>query len=127
MKKILVVLAVFLGLTVPVRAEWLASGVVANPSVNQVILEKVATVDAEANVCIKGAASVAAVFRVQHRNAANDTTIREQLLPVSAATIEEFCITDMNHWLILQNERLRVTMFAAIVGSASVSMLHNIP
>lgn len=120
----LVVLAALAAM--PVHADWL-TGTTTNPGTGAVIIEVVSSFDTQSAFCVTGAASVTAVLRVQHRNAANDTTLREQYLPVGPTNVANFCVGDANdNWTILTNERIRVINNLVVVGIVSVSLRSGI-
>lgn len=126
-KKMMLALAVVSSLLVstPSHAAWIASGLVVNPVLGQVLLEQVATIDITPHFCAFGAASVVAQLRIQHRDATNTTTIKEQILPVGPSGSVEFCLPQ-GDTLILAGERVRIVTLAAVVGTASVSFVTDI-
>jgi hypothetical protein len=119
-RALLILLSVVLA--VPVRADWQAS-VQTNPPANTVFVQAVATVDqSTASFCVYAAATITAVLRVQHRNAANDTTLKEQYLVANNGSGSEFC----NAVDLLASERVRVVNNALVTGTVSVSMKSSI-
>lgn len=124
-KKMILAVALLVALVAPAHAEWLASGLVVNPTTGTVIIERVAAIDATPRMCVIGASSVTAQLRIQHRNVLNDTTIREQILPLGPSTANQFCWNN-NEFLVLEGERIRVVPLAAVIGTVSVTMLTDL-
>jgi hypothetical protein len=119
--------ALLLALALPAAAgDWLTT-TATNPTANTVLLEAIASTDETSILfCAIGASTGAAVFRVQHRNAANDTTLREQFIPVVANGMQEFCMGRQSNFALLEGERVRIVVFANVTGSVSVSLDHNV-
>lgn len=69
---------------------------------------------------IIAAAQVQAVVVLQHRNAANDTTLTSQILPLSA--FSQFTIPMVIKISMLDGERLRIILNNNITGSVQASM-----
>lgn len=68
-----------------------------------------------------GAASVASVFEIQYRNAANNGTLKSQILAVPASGTASFppIFPDLS---MADNERIRIIQVAAVTGNVSVSL-----
>ena len=124
MKKLSLVFA-SLALAASVGADEWQAAVVASPAANTVFAEFVASSDQTGVAfCVYAAATVQVAMRVQHRNAANDTTIREQYIPVLAGTASpQFCQQGL---VIASGERIRVINNALAVGTVSISHACNI-
>lgn len=125
MKKLMLAVLALCLATVPASADW-NSAVAASPGANAVLVEVIATADQQASFCVFAAATVAATLRVQHRNTANDTTLREQYLPIPAgSTSNEFCISGSlgsSGYVVNTDERIRVINNSAVIGTVSVSL-----
>lgn len=105
------------------------SGIVTNPALGQVIVDTGAMTGPTTRWwSVFCCASVAAVFRIEHRNAANDADATPlQVLPVPASSCNRY---DMVQWAAAEmadNERVRVTMNAAVTGAVSCTLFHSIP
>lgn len=112
-------------ISTPARAEWLASGLVVNPTTSTVIMEQVASIDITPRICVIGAASVTAQLRLQHRDATNTSTIKEQILPLGPTTANQFCFPD-GETMFLAGERIRIIPLTNVTGTVSVSMLTDL-
>lgn len=125
MKKLLTLL-VFLATPLFAGGQWYASGTVVNPADEQLIVDSGQLVANDYSFCVIAASDVASVFRIEHRNAANDTTLRSQLLPVQAASIGSFCFPPELTFTLADNERLRVVMDRpSSSGTVSVSIFQR--
>lgn len=114
--------------TPALASDWI-TGTVTNPGAGVVVADT-GPLPADGNYrwCVWGAASVGAILRVQHRNAANDANLHEFYMPVgSTQSPIQVCATADFAPLILQDERLRLVNNSLIVGTISASILRSEP
>ena len=100
---------------------WLSSGIVANPTAGQILLDSgpLSAGTREAQIIVS--ANIATFCEFQLRNAANSATLRSQVIAVPA-----------NHGISIpfptglengENERFRIVNLVNITGQVSVSIV----
>jgi hypothetical protein len=105
---------------------WLSSGRIANPAIDQVILDTGPLPAGAYWFTAQGSGSVAAAMEVQLRDAANATTVKSQIIANPAfGTSPPFEVPERFQFNVNVNERIRVIMVAAVTGSVSVSLVGN--
>lgn len=126
MKRLIVALLIVVAFAVPASAEWLSSGRITNPIADQVIADTGALPGICRQFTAIASASVATIFELQLRNAANTATLKSQILAVPASgsitTSDQpnnaaFCMAD--------NERLRIVTVVGVTGSVSASLFYT--
>jgi len=101
---------------------WTASGRTVNPVTDQVLCDTGPLPGpAGRSAQVVAAATVAAVFELQWRNAANTSTLKSQILAVPASGTAQLP-ESVNTFVMSDQERLRIIMVAGITGSVSVSL-----
>jgi hypothetical protein len=103
---------------------WVSSGRVVNPVLDQVLCDSGALPAGSRYVTVYGSATVAAVFELQLRNAANSATLKSQILAVPASGTNQLN-ESVTSFPMADQERLRIIQVAAVTGSVSVSMHHT--
>ena len=105
---------------------WLSSGRVANPALDQVLLDTGAVVDGIYFFDVFAASTIAAAFELQHRNSTNLANIDSQIIAVPAfASSWGFAVPQTLCIPMAAGERIRLIQVAAVVGSVSVSIVGN--
>lgn len=105
---------------------WLASGRVTNPTLDQVLVDTGPLATGSYFFDVFAASSVAAIFEVQHRDAANTTTLKSQIVATPAtSTTWGFSVPSSTYLEVVTNQRIRVIQVAAVTGNVSVSIVGN--
>lgn len=102
---------------------WVFSGRVANPILDQVLVDTGALSSGTRTPQVIISCTVAAAFELQHRDAANLTTLRSQIIACQA-----FDAKDVTLFLGLDmaaSERVRVLSVAAVTGQVSASLIYQ--
>lgn len=101
---------------------WISSGRLANPITDQVLCDTGPLPGPTGrSFIVAGSATVASVFEVQWRNAANTVTNKSQILAVPAngtASLPEANTT----FVMADQERVRIIQVVGVTGSVSVSL-----
>jgi hypothetical protein len=100
---------------------WFSSGRLLNPVLDAVLVDTGPLPAGARKVKVIGSATVAAVFELQLRNAANTLTLKSQILAVAASSTSSICLDSMDISMA-DSERFRVIAVAAVTGSVSVSL-----
>jgi len=104
---------------------WLSSGRITNPIADQVLVDTGQLPQGTMSFMLVGSATVASVFEIQLRNAANTATLKSQILAVPASSTANIPETPVNPpFAIATDERLRVIQVTGITGSVSVSLFY---
>lgn len=105
---------------------WLSSGRLANPTLDQVLLDTGALPAGSYFFDAFAASTVQAAFELQLRDAANTTTVKSQIIAVPAFTTTwGFSVSTQIYLDVTANQRLRIIQVAAVTGSVSVSLVGN--
>jgi len=100
---------------------WFSSGRITNPVTDAVLVDTGPLSGGSRSVKVIGSATVAAVFELQLRNAANNATLKSQILAVPASSTGQIDFESMDITMA-DSERLRVIAVAGVTGSVSVSL-----
>lgn len=101
-------------------AQWFTEGKKTNPGANVVLADTGPLVSQEWRVTLVGTANIRAAVLLQHRNVANDTTLKEQWIVFLAdATLSPQIIAISLH---TANERIRIVTDTVLVGNIQVSI-----
>jgi hypothetical protein len=121
MKKLLAFL--FLALfSLAASAQWVTSGIIVNPTANQIICDAGAVADTNSHEWdIYVSSTVAAAFIIEWRDAANAANVWSHIVPVTAGTIAPV-FTQRGGPTMQAGERVRVRMNAAATGSVQCSI-----
>ena len=105
---------------------WLSSGRLTNPVLDQVLVDTGAMAAGSYFFDAFASASVASIFEVQLRDAANAATLKSQIIAVQATgTTWGFEIPSSTYLDVAVNQRIRVIQVAAVTGQVSVSLVGN--
>lgn len=104
---------------VPNRGVWVSGDVFTNPSDGQVLVDTGALEAGDYLVATAGAGSVAWVYDVQQRNAANDGNINAQRRRPAAGN-EDYPFP--NKVFVNEGERLRCVLSGTISGQVQMSV-----
>lgn len=99
---------------------WQTNGILTNPTGGTVLADSGPLGAAKRSICFVAAANITAIVVLEHRNAANDATLKSQAFMVLASAPLILTLP----WAVLDmadNERLRITLNATIVGSIQAS------
>lgn len=121
MKKALLFLILVL-LSLSASAQWVTSGILTNPTANQIICDAGAVPDIgghEFDIYISS--TVAMVGVVEWRDAANAANVWSHIIPVTAGTISPV-FTQRGSPTMQTGERIRVRMNAGVTGSVQCSI-----
>jgi len=109
------------GTPTPVFGKTWLSAVVINPLGSQVLVDTGAIEGPTAiSFCAYASADIGTVLRVQLRDAANTTTVSEQLLTVQTLGTSSFCMDTQ----VSNGQRIRIINNAAVIGTVSASFLY---
>jgi hypothetical protein len=99
---------------------WVSQGVMNNPA-NGALLADTGPMVAQGRTfhAIVGA-DVATVFRVEHRNAANDATTESLILACGIRDAKGFMLGDIE---LADNERVRIVTVGAVVGNVQATLI----
>lgn len=106
-------------------SRWYSEGQKVNPAANDLLADTGAfkpSVNKTFKVLVSS--SAAASIQLQHRDSANTTTLRSQLIHVVALT--PLTIDPMVNGITLgENERFRVVVDTTLVGTIQASIFHD--
>lgn len=108
------------------HAQWFTTGVQVNPPASTVLSDSgvfSATDPSSHQFNLVCATSVAAIIRLEHRDAANASNIVAQTLNLSASA--PFTFTPLPAETFDPGERLRIIVVGAVVGSVQCSLFVN--
>src|SRR5712691_6183864 len=125
MKKLLILTALFVMLAVSsawAQALWHTSGLLTNPATGDILADSQPLTAGAYAVIIVASSSVAAAVDLQVRDTTNTVTVQSQRLQLLASgtqVLGEFHIT------VLQDQRIRVIMSLAVLGTAQASIFRR--
>ncbi len=100
---------------------WSNSAVLTNPTDGTVVVDTGAFSPADLLLAVVGAGSVAYVYDVQYRNAANDANLAAQRR-ICLAGNDEFIFPST--LTVTAGERVRVLLVGSITGTLQMSLFH---
>ena len=105
---------------------WLSSGRLTNPLLDQVLVDTGAMSAGSYFFDAFAASSVASIFEVQLRDAANTATLKSQIIAVQATSSTwGFEIPSSTYLDVAVNQRIRMIQVAPVTGQVSVSLVGN--
>lgn len=95
--------------------------IVINPLIDAVIADSGNVIgDGEFFFYVVLWASVAARFRLEHRNAGNSANVETAIVPIAAGSSAQQIVVPLK---LAASERLRVAMLAAVTGDVTASIM----
>ena len=98
---------------------WFSGAVAVNPAANDILADTGALAAGVSNVSVVVATSVAAIVSIEHRDAANTTTLHSQLVAVSGLGTLSCELPGVS---LAANERIRLRNTTILVGSIQGSI-----
>lgn len=103
---------------------WASSGRVANPVLDQVLVDTGPLVAKQRMFQVYISANANTVVEIQWRDAANAATLKSQVIAVPAFSFQQFqrFLEEID---MLANQRIRLIAVAAVAGMVSASLEYN--
>ena len=98
---------------------WVTAGIQVNPATDAILADSLALVGGQSGVTVIVGGNIAAIYTIEHRNAANTANINSQVVASVLNEAKEYHLPGI---VFAANERIRVRLNAAVVGSLQASV-----
>ena len=98
---------------------WATAGILTNPAIDTILADSGALAGGQSEATIIVGGSVAAIYTIEHRNAANTANVNSQVVASVLNEAKQYWLPGIS---FAASERIRVRLNAAVVGSLQASV-----